>query len=371
MNTFDIIYKETEVLTNQLLLECANIHLESEVAASDGVYLEDGDKKGIIKTIIESIQNIINAVVERIRGFFKSGGNADKKLKQVENNPTAKKKKVKIKDYRKLKQANDDTMKKISKAKSKEEVNSIMANHNKKRNAIIAGSAVLVTVAACAGFCLKRRNAGKAELEKRKSEVQTELQKRYKRSYDVMQAEEKAKIKETVEAVEKAMIQIVKDDADDMTDGFREMCGYAYNGYEDPSVNESANDIEKTPQYKMIYKKIMADPRLKEIPHGDRKVGAARHARKLCTLVENNATTAQLQTKIDRAVEDICDLSGYIKRERQHLKDEKKDSKKRKKASTNPASRETWNDDIKKTKAKLKYTKVKSFRDIDVDDDLY
>ena len=224
MNVFDVMHQEIKVETDRLLLECANAQLEASMSGSYGIFEESGEK-GIIATFIESFSNIITAIVNKIRKLFGVGSKGDKALAAAESDPEAKKKKFTMKNYKKLKQVNDDTVKKLGKAKSDKEVDAIMKSHRKKRNAIIAGAAaVTVTIASIALYARRRSKDTEGNLKKAKNTVIAEMEKKQKaaeKQGDAMEAfikkqstSKQSNIKATADT-SKSYAEIFKDYADD------------------------------------------------------------------------------------------------------------------------------------------------------------
>lgn len=224
MTLFELMHQEIKVETDRLLLECTNAQLEASMSGSYGIFEESGEK-GIIATFIESFGNIIRAIIDKIQKLFGVGSKGDKALAAAEADPEAKKRKFTMKNYKKLKQVNDDTVKKLGKAKSNDEVSAIMDSHRKKRKAIIAGAAaVTVTIASIALYARHRSKDAEGNLEKAKNTITAEMEKKQKaaeKQGDAMEAfmkkqstSKQANIKATADT-SKSYAEIFKDYADD------------------------------------------------------------------------------------------------------------------------------------------------------------
>lgn len=154
---FDIYNKELEV---------ADLYFEHEMSlvALDDIYYEDGEggNPGFFAKIKKAVCEFIDSVAKSISGLFENftkKKSIEKAEEACAKNPKLRNAKVKVKDYSKVHVLSKKTQKAIANAKSKEEVDQIMARYKKTRNNII-GTAVATTAVITFAALLSRGKKG-------------------------------------------------------------------------------------------------------------------------------------------------------------------------------------------------------------------
>lgn len=114
----------------------------------------------IKKTIADVIDNISKSIKDLFSNIGKKK-TLDKAEDAIRKNPELKNKKVKVKDYSKVHVLSKKTQQQIKNAKSKEEVDRIMADYKKKRNGLIGAGAALAVVTVGTLIAIGRRGQNK------------------------------------------------------------------------------------------------------------------------------------------------------------------------------------------------------------------
>ena len=135
--------------------------LESEIYSLDGIFLESGaDMNSTVDTIVAKIRGIIETAKKKITEIFEKAV-VKKKLaetqKKIDENPSLKTQKVKVKDYSKLEKLDDDTLRAIASGK---DVEATMVKYRKHRNVLLAAAAT-VTITLGTALVMVTRNKDK------------------------------------------------------------------------------------------------------------------------------------------------------------------------------------------------------------------
>lgn len=163
------------------------------------VFMESVDDKkadGIFNRIIQQIDKIITTIKTKIQEFFQSKKTTEE-IDAIEhaskNDSSIKNKKVKMRDYKKAETLNKETIAKIDKCQSEEELNQQMKKYRDQRNKIIIGSVfVTVTLGSCIAI-LKKKSSDKINYledaaKQQKQEIHI-LKKKCEKYQSVAQAE--------------------------------------------------------------------------------------------------------------------------------------------------------------------------------------
>lgn len=97
---------------------------------------------------------MIQNIIDKITQFF----NKNKIEKIVKDNPDLKNVEIDIPDYEKISKESDVTMKKIDKANSKEEVNTLVDKFKSNKKKIIAGATLTLTLSSSLLIIKKIKN---------------------------------------------------------------------------------------------------------------------------------------------------------------------------------------------------------------------
>lgn len=159
-------------------LECDFAYIESEIANAEyesfdpDYFLEAGENsaESFIDRIIKKLQEIVERVKKAFSELFakKSTNNVIEKYDAAkEKDPSIANKKVKMKDYKKLQELNDNTMTILLKTEDTEKIKKQMIKYRKQRNKILAlGTVVTVSLAACIHFMSNGYKEKMTKLEK-------------------------------------------------------------------------------------------------------------------------------------------------------------------------------------------------------------
>lgn len=145
-NTFEILSLEHDIFYE-------NIHLDSlKYSIMEDIYTENGNSafdrfKKFIGSVVEKIKSFFKKVKDAISNFF-THKNINDKLndleKDIKENPELGKQKVKVHDYTKLEQLNDQTISDLN--HRVEATEKIMEKYRKQRNGIIAAGIATTTL---------------------------------------------------------------------------------------------------------------------------------------------------------------------------------------------------------------------------------
>lgn len=145
-NTFEILSLEHDIFYE-------NIHLDSlKYSIMEDIYTENGNSafdrfKKFIGSVVEKIKSFFKKVKDAISNFF-THKNINDKLndleKDIKENPELGKQKVKVHDYTKLEQLNDQAISDLN--HRVESTEKIMEKYRKQRNGIIAAGIAITTL---------------------------------------------------------------------------------------------------------------------------------------------------------------------------------------------------------------------------------
>jgi hypothetical protein len=189
MNILHIAELETEVGYMELADMLSNSFAKEEI-----IFLEDGNsvnKGNFITRAIAKVKQIGENLKKRITEFFmgkKLKNKADAIDKAVENNPELKNKKVQVLDTKDRDKLTMDTVNKVDKAKTSDEVTKIMEDYKRKRNKIIAAASVSVlTVVAFSAYIVRGKNKEIQKANQNTATVVNKLEKT-KHEYDTIES---------------------------------------------------------------------------------------------------------------------------------------------------------------------------------------
>lgn len=159
-------------------LECDFAYIESEIANAEyesfdpDYFLEAGDNsaESFFDRIVAKLQEIVERVKKAFSTIFakKSVDKVTEKYDAAkEKDPSVANKKVKMKDYKKLQELNDNTMTVLLKTEDGEKIKKQMIKYRKQRNKILAlGTVAVVSLGTCIHFMSKGYKKKMAKIEK-------------------------------------------------------------------------------------------------------------------------------------------------------------------------------------------------------------
>lgn len=137
---------------------------------------DDSVKEGFVKKLIRKIAELKDKVLSFISDFYNK--HFTKKMEEdvteaIKNDPEIKKKKVKVRDWKKMEQLQEDAMNAVDDAKTTAEVDDAVRKYKKKR-AVIIGSSIAIAVTAALGIIHhNRKNSAHKINKKNKKMTQT------------------------------------------------------------------------------------------------------------------------------------------------------------------------------------------------------
>lgn len=153
------------------------------IAVIEGDYYEESgaSKENIFEKAIRHVRNLIRKIKDKIAEKF-SGEKVKKQQEKIKmeimSDPTKKNKKVKVRVNDKVYALDKKALDDLTKCKTKEEVEKYMADYKKKREKLVAGSIVVVSVATAIGILgskLHKTHKQLDELEKKYTDSVTFL----------------------------------------------------------------------------------------------------------------------------------------------------------------------------------------------------
>ena len=152
-DTFSNFY-DTDTSFSKLICECGSCIDIIENNQNSDLFIESENNKSFIKKIVDKIKKVIQNIIDKITQFF----NKNKIEKIVKDNPDLKNVEIDIPDYEKISKEADVTMKKIDKANSKEEVNTLVDKFKSNKKKIIAGATLTLTLSSSLLIIKKIKN---------------------------------------------------------------------------------------------------------------------------------------------------------------------------------------------------------------------
>ena len=152
-DTFSNFY-DTDTSFSKLICECGSCIDIIENNQNSDLFIESENNKSFMKKIVDKIKKVIQNIIDKITQFF----NKNKIEKIVKDNPDLKNVEIDIPDYEKISKEADVTMKKIDKANSKEEVNTLVDKFKSNKKKIIAGATLTLTLSSSLLIIKKIKN---------------------------------------------------------------------------------------------------------------------------------------------------------------------------------------------------------------------
>lgn len=186
-NTFEILSLEHDIFYE-------NIHLDSlKYSIMEDIYTENGNSafdrfKKFIGSVVEKIKSFFKKVKDAISNFF-THKNINDKLndleKDIKENPELGKQKVKVHDYTKLEQLNDQAISDLN--HRVEATEKIMEKYRKQRNGIIAAGIATTTLTFLAAVHMAKNAEGacNSRLRQKTDQVTDQINSVNKRIDDV------------------------------------------------------------------------------------------------------------------------------------------------------------------------------------------
>ena len=186
-NTFEILSLEHDIFYE-------NIHLDSlKYSIMEDIYTENGNSafdrfKKFIDSVVEKIKSFFKKVKDAISDFF-THKNINDKLndleKDIKENPELGKQKVKVHDYTKLEQLNDQAISDLN--HRVEATEKIMEKYRKQRNGIIAAGIATTTLTFLAAVHMAKNVEGEcnSRLRQKTDQVTDQINSVNKRIDDV------------------------------------------------------------------------------------------------------------------------------------------------------------------------------------------
>ena len=177
MNEFSILFKEIDVA------DCYFEYEMSIIPLYEDYFTESGDSEGFFaklkKTVSEFIQKMIDLLHELV-GKFTTSQKCKKLEDDIKKDPSIANKKVKAKDYTKIRILNKKTRERLEHAKSEKEIEHIMQEYKNQRRSLISalasGAFVVISVG---GLLLKIKNINEnVKILKKQKEIIRNLDKK-------------------------------------------------------------------------------------------------------------------------------------------------------------------------------------------------
>lgn len=147
-------FYDTDTSFSKLICECGSCVNMIENTQESDLFIESENQKSFIKKIVDRIKKVIQTIIDKISQFF----NKNKIDTIMKDNPELKDVEIDIPDYEKISKEADVTMKKIDKANSKEEVNTLVDKFKSNKKKIIAGAALTLTLSSSLLIIKKIKN---------------------------------------------------------------------------------------------------------------------------------------------------------------------------------------------------------------------
>ena len=145
-NTFEILSLENDIFYENIRLDSLKYSIMEDIYTENGNSAFDRFKK-FIGSVVEKIKSFFKKVKDAISNFF-THKNINDKLndleKDIKENPELGKQKVKVHDYTKLEQLNDQAISDLN--HRVEATEKIMEKYRKQRNGIIAAGIATTTL---------------------------------------------------------------------------------------------------------------------------------------------------------------------------------------------------------------------------------
>ena len=239
----DDIYTATlDLMLEDAMYEYSKIDDYIVGEAGDSVMMEAGSIGDFIESLIKKVKDLVKSVTDKIKGFLstkKVSNEIDEMEKLVKENNNIRNEKIQITDYDKLNKLSKETKSKLKKAKSKDQVDSIMSGYRSKRKGILAAVAVTaITIGGALAFLKTNHNKKIDDLNKSVDQMEKDLNTMAKDEVPVFKLKE-SNVADPVELVHytaAAMSEVTKDEVKD-----------AHNSVKDTmvAVKRSVNYIDR------------------------------------------------------------------------------------------------------------------------------
>ena len=176
----DDIYTATlDLMLEDAMYEYSKIDDYIVGEAGDSVMMEAGSIGDFIESLIKKVKDLVKSVTDKIKGFLstkKVSNEIDEMEKLVKENNNIRNEKIQITDYDKLNKLSKETKSKLKKAKSKDQVDSIMSGYRSKRKGILAAVAVTaITIGGALAFLKTNHNKKIDDLNKSVDQMEKDL----------------------------------------------------------------------------------------------------------------------------------------------------------------------------------------------------
>ena len=155
-NTFEILSLEHDIFYENIRLDSLKYSIMEDIYTENGNSAFDRFKK-FIGSVVEKIKSFFKKVKDAISDFF-THKNINDKLndleKDIKENPELGKQKVKVHDYTKLEQLNDQAISDLN--HRVEATEKIMEKYRKRRNGIIAAGIAITTLTFSAAVAMAK-----------------------------------------------------------------------------------------------------------------------------------------------------------------------------------------------------------------------
>lgn len=186
-NTFEILSLENDIFYESIRLDSLKYSIMEDIYIENGNSAFDRFKK-FIDSVVKKIKSFFKKVKDAISDFF-THKNINDKLndleKDVKENPELGKLKVKVHDYTKLEQLNDQAISDLN--HRVEATEKIMEKYRKRRNGIIAAGIAMTTLtfSAAVGMAKNVENICNTRLRQKTDQVTDQINSVNKRIDDV------------------------------------------------------------------------------------------------------------------------------------------------------------------------------------------
>ena len=238
----DDIYTATlDLMLEDAMYEYSKIDDYIVGEAGDSVMMEAGGVGDFIESLIKKVKDLVKSVTDKIKGFLttKKVSNEIDEMEELVKENNIRNEKIQITDYDKLNKLSKETKSKLKKAKSKDQVDSIMSGYRSKRKGILAAVAVTaITIGGALAFLKTNHNKKIDDLNKSVDQMEKDLNTMAKDEVPVFKLKE-ANVADPVELVHytaAAMSEVTKDEVKD-----------AHNSVKDTmvAVKRSVNYIDR------------------------------------------------------------------------------------------------------------------------------
>lgn len=186
-NTFEILSLENDIFYESIRLDSLKYSIMEDIYTENGNSAFDRFKK-FIDSVVEKIKSFFKKVKDAISDFF-THKNINDKLndleKDIKENPELGKQKVKVHDYTKLEQLNDQAISDLN--HRVESTEKIMEKYRKQRNGIIAAGIATTTLTFLAAVHMAKNVEGEcnSRLRQKTDQVTDQINSVNKRIDDV------------------------------------------------------------------------------------------------------------------------------------------------------------------------------------------